>query len=418
MGTFLRINGLSQRVNQGILVILMLGGSLGWANATDARPPDATTQPLRNVENIPALLIAQASDENAQANFQQMLFVDPVLGSDETGEGTLRSPFRSITHAVQFAEANTVIMLGAGTYSQRSGEQFPIGVPTGVRLVEMPNGPVTIRGQILEGVPVVAAPTPIQASEGSERAIDPAPLPVAMPDPMEATVPASFAPPVEIPATPGPEPSAVSIPVEPPIAAPVSSTPQSTPIQRQTSSSDATIEIPVPPPENPMPLAVGRSAQPAEPRPAPPSQPVAQSAPPPQVNAVLPRSAPAVNPNLLPVPDPDIPLGYVGDFPTVSIETVDVPSSSTNLPMASNLPTAPTRTAVRSPDPRLRYRVIVRLENDALRSWILSVVPDAFETTANGEPAMQIGAFQTVESAEAAAEVLHQSGVRAIIQEF
>ncbi|MBE9098119.1 DUF1565 domain-containing protein [Vacuolonema iberomarrocanum] len=412
MGTFRRINGFSQRVNQGILVVLMLGGSIGWADATDARSSDAATQSLQNVENIPSRSIAQASDENAQANFQQMLFVDPVLGSDETGEGTLRSPFRSITHAVQFAEANTVIMLGAGTYSQRSGEQFPIGVPTGVRLVEMPNGTVTIRGQIVEGVPVVANPTPIQASESIEGVVNPAPLPVTMPDPMETTVPASFAPPVDIPATPDLEPAAVSIPGEPPIAASVSSTPQSTPTQRQTSSADASIEIPVPPPENPMPLAVGRSAQPAEQRPAPPSQPVAQSAPPPQVNAVLPRSAPAVNPNLLPVPDPDIPLGYVGDFPTVSIETVDVPSSPTNLP------TAPTRTAARSPDPSLRYRVIVRLENDALRSWILSVVPDAFETTANGEPVMQIGAFQTVESAETAAEALHQSGVRAIIQEF
>ncbi|MEO1145443.1 MAG: DUF1565 domain-containing protein [Cyanobacteria bacterium J06638_22] len=411
MSTSWFVNGLSRRFTQSILVGLVLGGSIGLSTRGYALSPDATLRPLSGTGRGDGVLMAQATDRSSPAT-QLMLFVDPVLGNDETGVGTLRSPFRTITRAVQFAEGDTVIMLGAGTYSQRTGEQFPIGLPPGVRLLEMPNGTITIQGQIVEGQAVasVTSPEPPEPAPEENLNLDSPPTtPLAFP---EVAAPASFAPPVDLPVTPAPETAAIPIPTPPPVEPENPLPPVSADSQRRSPTANAPIEIPVPPPENPMSLAVGRSVQPTDQPPPRPSQPVVQAAPPPQVNAVLPQSAPVSNPNLLPVPDFDIPLGYVGDVPTVSIETFDVPSAP------ANLPTAPARTAARSPDSSLRYRVIVRLDNDALRGWIRSVVPDAFETTANGEPVMQIGAFQTVESAEAAAEMLHQSGVRAIIQEF
>ncbi|MEO1208076.1 MAG: DUF1565 domain-containing protein [Cyanobacteria bacterium J06638_20] len=411
MSTSLSVNGLSRRFTQGILVGLVLGGSIGLSDRGYALSPDAAMPSSFGTSYGDGVLMAQSTDRSAPAT-QLMLFVDPVLGSDETGEGTLRSPFRTITHAVQFAQTDTVIMLGAGTYSERTGEQFPIGLPPGVRLLEMPNGTITIQGQIMEGEAVAAMPSPEPPRPAPEANLpldSPPTAPLALP---EVATPASFAPPVDLSVTPAPEPAAIPIPVPPPAESREASPPALVDFQRRSPTANAPIEIPVPPPENPMPLAVGRSVQPTEQPPARPSQPVVQAAPPPQVNAVLPQSAPASNPNLLPVPNFDIPLGYVGDVPTVSIETFDLPGAP------ANLPATPVRTAARSPDPSLRYRVIVRLDNDALRGWIRSVVPDAFETTANGEPVMQIGAFQTVERAEAAAERLHQSGVRAIIQEF
>ena len=434
MGTFLRINGLNWKVNQGILMMSILGGWVGFVPVSYALAPDSALQaaPQSTTQSAPqsgvpqsdrsraTIYLAQASEAGAQTNFQQMLFVNPVLGSDETGDGTLRSPFRSITRAVQFAESDTVIMLAGGTYSQRTGERFPIGLPPGVRLLDMPNVTVTIQGEVLEGQAVAVAPAPVpdpvpaSVPEGAEieGRSAPVPQPRSLPAPEAVPAPVSFAPPVEIPVAPAPEPTAIEIPVLPPAVEVAPAIPRPAPAPSRLPTADAPIEIPVPPPENPMPLAVGRSAQPVTSRPTPPPQPILQAASPPQVNAVLPTPAPTANPNLLPVPDPNAPLGYVGDFPTVSLENFDVPSTPTTLP------TAPMRTAARSPDPSLRYRVIVRLDNDALGGWIRSVVPEAFETIVNGEPVMQIGAFQTVENAEAAAEFLNQNGVRAIIQEL
>lgn len=411
MDTFVCMSGLSQRANQGILVGLLLGSGIGWGSAAFALSP----QPITSshgvaIEHSRPFSIAQASDAVVPGNFQQILFVNPMLGSDETGEGTMRSPFRSITYAVQFAQPNTVIMLAGGTYSQRSGEQFPIGLPPGVRLMEMPNGTVTIQGEIVEGQAVAAAPAaPPRVTPEAPAVVLPQPL--ALPSPTVEPVAASFAPPIEIPVIPVSEPAAIALPVEPSALESVLSDSSSVVSQGQRPTSDSPIEIPVPPPDNPVPVAVGRS-QPLVQSAARPAQPVVQQAVRPQVNVVLPSAAPVTNPNLLPVPDFDIPLGYVGDRPTVSASAFGAPSAG------APVPAVPTRTAARSPDPSLRYRVLVRLENEALRGWVQSVVPEAFETTVDGQPVMQVGAFQTIDNAEAAAEQLNQSGVRAIIQEF
>jgi parallel beta-helix repeat protein len=64
----------------------------------------------------------------------QVIYVNPVQGRDEGTESTQEMPFRTITYALQTAEAGTVIQLAPGTYSQEAGEVFPILIPKGVIL--------------------------------------------------------------------------------------------------------------------------------------------------------------------------------------------------------------------------------------------------------------------------------------------
>jgi hypothetical protein len=82
-------------------------------------------------------------------NRQQLLFVNPIVGHDVTGDGSQRSPFRTITHALQRAEPNTVIMLAAGTYSAETGEVFPLQLKPDTTIQGDPSTQgrgITIRG--------------------------------------------------------------------------------------------------------------------------------------------------------------------------------------------------------------------------------------------------------------------------------
>ncbi|MBW4524771.1 MAG: DUF1565 domain-containing protein [Phormidium tanganyikae FI6-MK23] len=64
-----------------------------------------------------------------------ILYVNPTLGSDQTTAGrTDAAPFRTITFAMQQASAGTVIQLAPGSYTQQSGEQFPVVLKPGVIL--------------------------------------------------------------------------------------------------------------------------------------------------------------------------------------------------------------------------------------------------------------------------------------------
>lgn len=120
------------------LAVLMLLGLLGTLGALEGVPRQA----------------AQANEPAVQAAVSQLLFVHPVLGSDATGDGSPRSPFRTITHAAQSAPPNTVILLAAGTYTASNGERFPILLPPGVAVQADPTTGgegVVIQGQIAQG---------------------------------------------------------------------------------------------------------------------------------------------------------------------------------------------------------------------------------------------------------------------------
>lgn len=63
-----------------------------------------------------------------------VLYVNPS-GNDVPGGGTQASPFRTITYAVQQAKAGTIVKLERGSYTEQTGEVFPISVPPGVTLL-------------------------------------------------------------------------------------------------------------------------------------------------------------------------------------------------------------------------------------------------------------------------------------------
>ncbi|MEA5578805.1 DUF1565 domain-containing protein [Anabaena sp. UHCC 0451] len=63
-----------------------------------------------------------------------LLFVNPNLGNDQGGNGSELAPVKTITKALQLAQANTVIMLSPGTYSPNTGEIFPLMLKQGVAI--------------------------------------------------------------------------------------------------------------------------------------------------------------------------------------------------------------------------------------------------------------------------------------------
>jgi len=64
------------------------------------------------------------------------LYVDPSAGNDQTARGTRDQPYSTLTAAIAAAPSQAVIQLADGTYSEETGENFPIIV----------RKPVEIRG--------------------------------------------------------------------------------------------------------------------------------------------------------------------------------------------------------------------------------------------------------------------------------
>lgn len=78
-----------------------------------------------------------------------MLVVDPAASNAATADGSERSPFKTITEALEAAQADTVLLLKPGSYTQENGEQFPIQLKAGVTLYGSPQTrgqDVVIRG--------------------------------------------------------------------------------------------------------------------------------------------------------------------------------------------------------------------------------------------------------------------------------
>jgi parallel beta-helix repeat protein len=68
-----------------------------------------------------------ARKQSPQAFIQiNLLHVNPITGNDGQGNGTSETPYKTITQALKVAQPNTAILLAPGTYSNRSGEQFPL----------------------------------------------------------------------------------------------------------------------------------------------------------------------------------------------------------------------------------------------------------------------------------------------------
>ncbi|MBC7968537.1 MAG: DUF1565 domain-containing protein [Verrucomicrobia bacterium] len=63
-----------------------------------------------------------------------LLYVNPASGTDAPGAGTEVTPYRTIAYALRQATPGTYVQLARGSYTEASGEVFPLTVPTGVTL--------------------------------------------------------------------------------------------------------------------------------------------------------------------------------------------------------------------------------------------------------------------------------------------
>jgi parallel beta-helix repeat protein len=64
-----------------------------------------------------------------------VIYVNPATGTDAAGAGaTAAAPYKTITFALNQAQAGTVIQLAPGTYNKESGENFPLLLKPGVTL--------------------------------------------------------------------------------------------------------------------------------------------------------------------------------------------------------------------------------------------------------------------------------------------
>ncbi|MGB7377731.1 MAG: DUF1565 domain-containing protein [Rivularia sp. (in: cyanobacteria)] len=64
-----------------------------------------------------------------------IIYVNPQTGTNQSQGGTTEAaPFKTITFALQQAQPGTVIQLAPGTYSEETGETFPLQIKEGVTL--------------------------------------------------------------------------------------------------------------------------------------------------------------------------------------------------------------------------------------------------------------------------------------------
>ncbi|WP_286395427.1 DUF1565 domain-containing protein [Pseudanabaena mucicola] len=86
-----------------------------------------------------AIALGAPSITFAQNAPQKIVFVSPQ-GTDTVGAGTENQAFRTLTAAIAAnPQEGTIFQLGAGTYSEATGENFPIRLPRGAILRGNPN---------------------------------------------------------------------------------------------------------------------------------------------------------------------------------------------------------------------------------------------------------------------------------------
>lgn len=108
----------------------------GSANTIDFLEAANTSTPILSK---PSIMLAQLGVVQPS---QTLLYVNSTDGSD-TENGSDRTPFKTITHALKAAKSGTTIFLAPGTYDTETGEVFPLVLKAGVTL----QGDSTTRGQ-------------------------------------------------------------------------------------------------------------------------------------------------------------------------------------------------------------------------------------------------------------------------------
>ncbi|MEG4080083.1 MULTISPECIES: DUF1565 domain-containing protein [unclassified Microcoleus] len=86
-----------------------------------------------------------------------ILYVSSTGGSDTGGNGSDQAPFKTLTYALSVAPPKTAILLAPGTYSEQTGEKFPLMLRPSVTVQGNPN----TRGQniLIKGGGYFISPT-------------------------------------------------------------------------------------------------------------------------------------------------------------------------------------------------------------------------------------------------------------------
>ena len=119
-------------IGQSVIWLAGMAFSVGVGESAIAQVPDSSS-----AQQVPEpIASAPSGTENAvhAASNVTVLHVNSVAGHDQSGSGESNAPFRSLTHALQVAQPNTVIVLAPGTYNASNGESFPIQLKSGVTI--------------------------------------------------------------------------------------------------------------------------------------------------------------------------------------------------------------------------------------------------------------------------------------------
>jgi parallel beta-helix repeat protein len=116
-------------------------GSIAIAPPGSAHPINLlpANNPSTPVLTQPSSMLAQSAVAQRSTS---ILYVNSSDGRD-TGNGSDRTPFKTITQALKVAQSGTTILLAPGTYSTETGEIFPLVLKAGVTL----QGDPATRGQ-------------------------------------------------------------------------------------------------------------------------------------------------------------------------------------------------------------------------------------------------------------------------------
>jgi len=87
---------------------------------------------------VPALIAPVAVTPGQAQATETTIYVDPRAGNDQTGTGSEDQPYKTLTQALEAASADAAIQLARGTYSEDTGEMFPIVVRKPVEIRSVP----------------------------------------------------------------------------------------------------------------------------------------------------------------------------------------------------------------------------------------------------------------------------------------
>ncbi|MEP0911116.1 DUF1565 domain-containing protein [Leptolyngbya sp. GB1-A1] len=117
---------------------------------------------LNGWNNAAAAQIEPSAPGSLSQRNQTFLFVNPAIGQDIPGSGSQQLPFRTIHHALQVAQPNTVILLSPGLYSAETGEVFPLQMRSGITI----QGDSSTAGQ---GIVIRGGGEFVSSSQGSQN---------------------------------------------------------------------------------------------------------------------------------------------------------------------------------------------------------------------------------------------------------